>query len=286
MPFFEKIPFSIREKIGYREPFDPILRFRHWIHGYQIPLSDPNDWNPIGEKLLVVAQEFQKRHQKPLVFVIDGADILAKGRDSKFFGELQLFAKNGADRGNLRIVFISSDGIALEFLRSKSEFSRARPVLELTEVDDESAIGYMMERKMPRKIAELAVQEITGGSFTSMNKYINRWSRVGETDVKQWIDVYHEMIWEEHVNKLEGALERIQIEPNHKIFHELIAVDLVPGFITKVVALGLFEDGERQKLQELVEENILSIHPDGGYRFNNRFVRTYFVKNKKQENKK
>jgi hypothetical protein len=100
MPFFEKIPFSIREKIGYREPFDPILRFRHWIHGHQILLPDLNNWNPIGRKLLVVAQEFKKRHQKPLVFVIDGADILAKGISSNFLGELQLFAKNGADRGN------------------------------------------------------------------------------------------------------------------------------------------------------------------------------------------
>jgi hypothetical protein len=314
---------QLAKTIGYREPFDPIARARRWLRGKIDPfdktrLLEPQaSWDPIGNKLLDVAEYFYTTYGKPMVLVLDGVDLIAK-KNVKFLGDLQNFAKLGADMGVLRFIFISSDGVAVDFLKSKSAISRSMPVVEIIEIDDQLAIEYLCslpeiqkkektkgrfasviaylfpregekkaqegekkaqegeKKRMSRDQAKLAVEEITGGSFTKMQDYHTQWK----------MNIPHEEIWENHVRKLEGAFKRIQIESNHKIFLELVAVDPIPGFVNEAVALGLFEGGERQKLKELVEENILSVHPKGGYRFNNRFVKTYFVKNKKQENKK
>ena len=262
---------QLQKTIGYREPFDPMVRFRRWLHGEKefvekSPLPEPQaSWSPLREKLLVVAQAFYNRHKKPAVLVIDGADLIVK-KNSEFFGDLQNFAKLGADMGVLRVVFISSDGVALDFLKSKSAISRSLPVLEITEVDDQTAIEYMCQKGMPRDKATLAVEEITGGSFTTMQEYLNQWA----------MKIPHEKIWEKRMKKLEGILEKTQIKPDHQIFHELVAVDPISGVVDGKVAKELLGV---EKCEKLVQENILSVHPRGGYRFNSRFIRSYFVRN-------
>ena len=256
---------KFRQTVGYRDPFDPMVRLRRWLHGEKetldkVPLAEPEaSWYPLEEKLLTVAQEFKILHKKPAVLVIDGADLIAKKNES-FFATLQDFAKLGADMGVLRVVFISSDGVALNILQSRSAISRAAPVLEICEIDDSSAIEYLHKAGVDMPRAELAVSDVTGGSFALMLDYIAK-QKSGES---------HEQIWSQYMNELEGNLKQIGVEANHVAFRRLIDA----GILLKKDAIELFEEN---KCEWLVKNNILAVHPKGGYRFNSRYVRTYFA---------
>ncbi len=123
--------------------------------------------------MLAAAELFKAKHDRPMVLVIDSADVLAK-RNPDFFGLLQDFAKNCADRGTLRIVFISSDGSALPLLMARSAWSRAeKPPFEIGEIADEEAVDFLVKRGVPAADAEKAVKDITGGLFASLNDFLS-----------------------------------------------------------------------------------------------------------------
>jgi hypothetical protein len=52
-------------------------------------------------------------------------------------------AKLGVDMGVLCIIFISNDGVAVDFLKSKSTISRSVLVLEITKINDQLTIEYL-----------------------------------------------------------------------------------------------------------------------------------------------
>ncbi len=79
-----------------------------------------------------------------MTLVIDNTQKLAYSKP-EFLDALQEFAKDAADNGNLRIVFVSSDFTVLTRLQTKTEWSRCRAV-EVGEGDisEEAALGYLM----------------------------------------------------------------------------------------------------------------------------------------------
>ena len=61
---------------------------------------------------------YKKKTSKPLVFVVDNCNRLAV-EFPKAFNQLQDWAKDMADRGFIRVVFVSSGGVAPRVLQCK-----------------------------------------------------------------------------------------------------------------------------------------------------------------------
>ena len=91
-------------------------------------------WVGLKRALLAAAEQFHAKHGRPATLVLDGVDYIVKS-DEKFMGLLQDFAKNCADAGDLRVIFVSSDGTAPAFMMGRSAWSRAADPSE-TEVGD------------------------------------------------------------------------------------------------------------------------------------------------------
>ncbi len=98
-------------------------------------LSEPmSTFLKLRKPLLEAAAKYKQKHGRPMVLVIDSVDVLAQ-KSPDFLGTIQDFAKNCADLGTLRIVFITSDGSALPLLVSRSAWSRAqKPAYEIGEI--------------------------------------------------------------------------------------------------------------------------------------------------------
>jgi hypothetical protein len=196
------------------------------------------------------------------VLVVDAVDRLAKG-DAPLLHVLQEFAKDSADRGSLRIVFVSSEGHALPLLQSASAWSRAlKPPYEVGDVEDEQAILFLVGEGVDRERAEEAVGSITGGRFSLMRDFVGEsWSKANQTILKEM-----------HV-MLNRDLLRVGVNPTHKLFTQLVS--------TKSIEVDAAEQiMSKDKLDELLDKNILAVHPAGTYSFHSRAHQTYFAREK------
>ncbi len=119
------------------------------------------------------ARAYKAKHQRPLVLVIDAADRVAQ-YDPKFFFVLQDFAKDCADKGILRVVFVSPEGVALPVLESSSAWSRALSPIEEGEISDEDAVKYLESEGVIHDDAVDAVKNITGGRFSLLTDKVAR----------------------------------------------------------------------------------------------------------------
>ncbi len=99
------------------------------------------------------------------MLVIDAADRVAE-EDAKFFRTLQDFAKDCADDGILRVLFVAFEGVALPMLQSSSAWSRALDSIEVGENSAEDALKYLESWGVEYDDALDAVKRITGGRFT------------------------------------------------------------------------------------------------------------------------
>lgn len=81
-----------------------------------------------------------------MTLVIDNAQKVLKQSDS-FLRELQDFAKEEADKGNLRVVFVSSEFAVATFMQQHSEWSRAakREIFE-SDISEAEAEAYLLQR--------------------------------------------------------------------------------------------------------------------------------------------
>jgi KaiC/GvpD/RAD55 family RecA-like ATPase len=133
----------------------------------------------VAGAIAAAAVKFKQQYGRSAVLIIDSAEIIAKDNPA-FFAKMQDFAKQMTDAGNLRLVFVFSDGTALEQMQTRSALSRARePVYEVGDISDEDAVKYLMGRKVPQAQAEEAVRTITGGRFELLGKYATGWTAVG-----------------------------------------------------------------------------------------------------------
>lgn len=102
-------------------------------------------WLRISTPLKEAARLFFLEHHRPMTLVIDGVDALAREQPA-FLESLQDFAKTAADSGTLRVVFVSSDKAAVERMKPRSSWSRARKPLEVGDVPDADAVAYLVKR--------------------------------------------------------------------------------------------------------------------------------------------
>ena len=259
---------DLAKAVGYRMPIDFFDRIRRYATGEtkEQPASPPPHdepgatWEPVAALLKKAAILFKVKHGKAPTLVLDAMDLVAK-RDSTFFCEVQDFAKACADGGIMRVVFVFSDGDALPLLLSSSAGSRCDKdqVYEVGDVCDADAIKFIVSRYDKDTLhAKELVETITGGRFTLMQDY-------GKTDkpleaIREILDI------ETHI-KLRSA----GVRPTHPMFKAIATT----ASIKKNVAEDMLDPS---KISQLLRLNILAVHPNGTYTFNEHHVEAYVKK--------
>lgn len=182
-------------------------------------------------------------------------DTVAK-KDPEFFTDMQLFAKQCADQGVLRVVFVFSDSEALPLLLSSTAILRAEEVYEVGDLTDGEAEAWLVKEYLvePSRAAEL-VATLCGGLFPLLH-------RCGKS--KEPVKDIAEALFEETRFKL----TQIGVKADHKVLRAILA----RGRITMTQAHRLATPLE---IKELLRKNIVAVHVDNTLTFHDRRVVTY-----------
>ena len=216
------------------------------------------------QPLTDAAAKFKANNGRPMVLVVDSADRIAK-KNPDFLGELQDFAKDCADDGNLRIVFISSDGSALPLMMARSSWSRAKkPPFEFGEIPDDPAVEYLTKKGVREDEAKVAVANLTGGLFVSLNDFATS-SLEGMT---------YEQLVEQRDSALAKKLRRLKVAPDHAMFQQLVKC--------KSVRTGDDLGMAESQVDLLLLDNILAAHPNETYTFHDRHTAVWFSREVKK----
>ena len=95
--------------------------------------------------LLEVGKAYLAKYKRPPVLVIDAADKIYK-KNPNLLLDIQALAKDGADSGCLRVVFVISETSAFEMPQSHSHASRSRTFL-VGEIEDDEAVDWLRRRR-------------------------------------------------------------------------------------------------------------------------------------------
>jgi hypothetical protein len=229
-----------------------------------VPLSEEPSatWGKAALAIKAAASAFKKKHGRPAVLVIDSAELLAKQAPA-FLEELQLFAKQRTDEGNLRMIFVSSDGSVAEQLDSRSASSRGLDPVEVGDICDKDAVEFLKGKGVEESQATEAVRDITGGRFALLQRYVGSWAAKGNEATRA--DLH---------KKTMNSLRLAGLDPRHAFFHALVAqlrIDDDP-------ARDMLGVEHQSILRTLLEKNIVAAHPDLTYTFHSRYVETFFTR--------
>jgi type II secretory pathway predicted ATPase ExeA len=242
--------------------WSPVEDLRNVIFHTKREDSHRSWWGQLENGLLEAASLYKKKHGRPMTLIIDDTDIVAK-KHPGFLKDLQLFAKLVADKGTLRIGFVTSEGIAVQLMTNESAWSRAA-TYEVVDIDDEEAKAFLLTRGTGAEEAKWAVEQITGGRFALLNKA----SGMTTEQLHAWRSGLHK-----------GVASSV-IVAGMKVEDQLFKDMLQHGGLEESV---VFEHVGPDATQLLVEKNILSAHPNKTYTFQARYVCWYF--NQKHEGK-
>ncbi|CAG8684004.1 4047_t:CDS:2, partial [Ambispora gerdemannii] len=196
------------------------------------------------------ADYYMKKYKRPIVLVLDQVDRIAK-KDPEFLGMLQDFAKSGADRDTLVIVFIASEGSVPQIMKSRSAWSRASATFEVGDISDEEAVKFLQD----------SVKYLTGGRFALL-KNVQELNRV---DPKNLVEKFKEQTF----TQIKRDLDTVDLPENHEFFIKLIEVDRIAIKKAKTII-------PLDTIHKLVEANILKEHQDYTVSFHSRYIDTYF----------
>ena len=258
--------------LGFRGQLDIIGGAKRRIESItkEEKVTDPKDeplatFKRLRQPLMDAAAKFKVKNGRPMVLVIDSIDFLAK-QCPGFLEKLQDFAKNRADDGNLRIVFISSDGSALPMMMTRSSWSRADDPYEIGEISDDLAVEFLTRKGVREDEAKLAVANLTGGLFGALNKFVTS-SLKGST---------YEQLVEQRDTALETRLLVLEVAFNHSLFQHLVKHKSVRT--SEALKLGM----KQAQLDLLLKNNILAAHPEKTYTFHDRHTAVWFSREVKK----
>lgn len=97
------------------------------------------------EVLREQANRFRKATGRTPTLFIDGADLFAK-HNKDLFVHLLIQAKISANDGELTTVFVSSEGAVVPIIQETSGVRRCSKFCEVTDVDDDRAIDYLVAK--------------------------------------------------------------------------------------------------------------------------------------------
>ncbi|CAI2190537.1 19455_t:CDS:2 [Funneliformis geosporum] len=208
-------------------------------------------WELLSMRLSNVASYYMRKHKRPIILVLDQVDRIAK-QDPIFFGILQDFAKDHADRRSIIIVFIAT----------RSAWSRVTIPFEVGDIPDEQAIKFLQDFKIDPKIAEHVVKYLTGGRFSLLKRFLS------EHQINQGKNSFEEfkekLFWE-----TKRDLYMMKLPRNHEFFLKLANVHHIE--IEEARSYMPID-----MIHKLVDINILKEHQDFTVSFHSRYVDTYF----------
>ena len=126
------------------------------------------------------------------------------------------------------------------------------------DISDANAVKFVVSRYCKdEQLAKELVETITGGRFTLLQNY-------GKT-IKS-LDVIREVL----DNKTGADMLRANVSPTHPLFKALVSKPVKTKLAHEILP--------EAKVAALLRLNILAVHPDGSYTFNNRHVEAYVKK--------
>ncbi|CAG8649106.1 7659_t:CDS:2, partial [Ambispora gerdemannii] len=254
----ELYPFKLRDII-VQLATNAIRKGSTW-YVEQDGYSEYSNWDLLSMQLLRTANYYMKKYKRPIVLILDQVDRIAK-EDPKFLRILQDFAKDCADKGTLVIVFIASEGLVPQIMKSRSAWSRASTPFEVGDISDEEAVKFLQDSGIDKKKAEDAVKYLTGGRFTLL-KEVQLLNRVNP---KNLVEKFKEQMF----TQIKRDLDTVELPANHEFFIKLIEVDHIDIQKAKtVIPLNM--------IHKLVEANILKENQDYTVSFHSRYIDTYF----------
>jgi hypothetical protein len=251
---------------GDREEFDLGMALYRWFSNLARTDNPPPvkheplaSWMPLRNKLIAAADKFFTKHQRPMVMVIDAFDRVCK-ESPGFALKLQEFAKDGADSGHLRVVFVFSKDEALPLLASQSAWERAlKPPFEVSAIPDDEALKFLLAQNIEESRAEDAVRTITGGRFSLLLNFIDASATLTNDTIRQ-----------QHDNQTGAALVDAGVEPTHLLFAKLFSSKKLPSCEVKKLMTP-------EQLRQLRVDNIVTVHADQTYSFQTRHVSHFFA---------
>ena len=261
----ETFSTDLAAQVGYRgKELNLGDALKRWIEGTTKSDDGPPvrseplaSWLPLKKKLVAAADEFFAKHHRPMVLVFDAFDRVCK-EDPDFALKLQALAKDGADTGHLRVVFVFSKDTALPLLTSQSAWKRALPPLEVFDIPDFEAVNFLVGRDVEQARAEDAVRTITGGRFSDMLVFAGASATKSNDVIRQELD-----------RRIKSAVVDAGMQPTHPVFARLLSSPTIP---TAEVKRLLSQD----QLKTLLVSNVLAVHADKTISFQTRHVSHFF----------
>jgi hypothetical protein len=229
-----------------------------------VPMSEEPtaSWGKARLAIENAAPSFRKKYGRPAVLIIDSAERLAK-HSPAFLAELQAYAKDDTDEGNLRMVFVSSDGSVLAQLNNESASSRGLDPFEVGDICDSDAVKFLVGKGVKKEQAEEAVRDITGGRFALLQRYVGSWAAKGNEATRA-----------ELYEKTKDVLENAGISERHDFFKTLATQKSVSKSRARQMWGG--KDAFNPVIRVLVDNNIVAAHPDLTYTFHSRHTEAFF----------
>eukprot|EP01124_Arcella_intermedia_P025379 TRINITY_DN452_c0_g1_i2.p2 TRINITY_DN452_c0_g1~~TRINITY_DN452_c0_g1_i2.p2 ORF type:complete len:151 (+),score=19.43 TRINITY_DN452_c0_g1_i2:641-1093(+) len=121
------------------------------------------------------SSRFASKHKRPAVFFLDNVTELAK-HDAASFQLLVKFAKEEADKKNLVVNFVASEGHTPQLLSGLSEKSRLSQVMEIGDLDWDQARKFLARFDYSEPQMK-DIYDIAGGRITLLQEVHNRIKR-------------------------------------------------------------------------------------------------------------
>ena len=255
---------ALANALGFYRPMrwvDRALRFFSGEAAQEAPArpaaSEPHaTWQTLEPFLIKAASLYVARHGVPAVLVLDDMDLVAKD-DPAFFLKVQNLAKKCADMKIMRVVLVFSDGRALPLLQSSSAITRAGVIVEVGDVSDEEAVGWLVSQyKVEARRAAEMVDTVAGGRFPLL--HLCGASSLPAAAICDGLDA-----------RTDVDLHRLGVRPTHALFREML---LAP----RIRARRAHQLMPEATVHALLSANILSAHPDRTYTFHDRHVERFF----------
>jgi hypothetical protein len=113
------------------------------------------------------AIKYKREYKRVPVLIIDNANRLAQ-KQPTLLTQIQGYAKDGADKGTISVVFVSSEGrVPRCMIDDASSWSRHGHIIEIGDISKEEALQYLKFRKIDEKQAA-QVYELVGGRITHL----------------------------------------------------------------------------------------------------------------------
>ena len=191
------------------------------------------------------------------VLILDGVDVLAK-HDPSLFTTLITLAKVLANKNELKIVLISSEGTVMSLLEDLSATNRAI-IYEVGDVEDEEGIKYLMKNGIDESLANKLINCI-GERMVYLANSVYLAKREGRNETSDAYNKIEDVLFSRLLNSQSLFIEMMKPESN-EILNKMSA----KGYVVPAELISGAKDQRNMKkvLTGMVRANILRFNVYG-----------------------